>query len=193
MDKVVRYTIDPKRSLFTVHAFADGLASTLGHSPTVAIRDYSGEVRFNPETMADIVLQVTVKTASLVVMDEMRDDDRLELERVMRQEVLQITRFPEARFSSSSVSANRVSDGLYRVDVHGNVTLNGSTCPHSLSAQIAIGIDSLRAHGEFRIRQSDYGIAPVSFAGGSQRIQDELKFGFYIVAQKQEATAQSAR
>jgi hypothetical protein len=42
--------------------------------------------------------------------------------------------------------------------------------------------DTLRAYGEFSIRQSDYGIAPVSAAGGTLKLKDELKFNFDITA-----------
>ena len=38
----------------------------------------------------------------------------------------------------------------------------------------------------FRLRQSDYGIKPVSFAGGALRLKDELKFNFELVARQQE-------
>ncbi|HLJ90175.1 MAG TPA: YceI family protein [Candidatus Angelobacter sp.] len=192
MDKIVHYKIDSKRSLFTVHAFADGLASTLGHSPTIAIRDYSGEVRFNAITSSEAVLQVNVKSGSLSVMDEMRDDDRRELERIMQQEVLQISRYPDVRFASSSIGINKVTEELLRVDVHGTLTIRGCTASHSFGAQVALGVDSLRAHGEFRIRQSDYGIPLVSIASGMIKVQDELKFGFYIVARKQQVLAKGA-
>jgi hypothetical protein len=44
----------------------------------------------------------------------------------------------------------------------------------------------LRVSGEFSLRQSDYGIKPVSFAGGALRLKDELKFKFELVGRKQE-------
>ena len=44
----------------------------------------------------------------------------------------------------------------------------------------------LRISGEFPIRQSDYGIKPVSFAGGALKLKDELKFSFELVARRQE-------
>jgi hypothetical protein len=44
----------------------------------------------------------------------------------------------------------------------------------------------LRISGEFSLRQSDYGIKPVSFAGGALRLKDELKFNFELVARGQE-------
>ena len=40
--------------------------------------------------------------------------------------------------------------------------------------------------GDFSLRQSDYGIKPVSFAGGALRLKDELKFAFELVARMQE-------
>ena len=44
----------------------------------------------------------------------------------------------------------------------------------------------VRASGEFSLLQSNYGIPPVSVAGGALKLKDELKFAFDIVARKQE-------
>jgi hypothetical protein len=44
----------------------------------------------------------------------------------------------------------------------------------------------LRISGEFSLRQSDYGIKPVSFAGGALRLKDEVRFNFELVARRQE-------
>jgi hypothetical protein len=43
----------------------------------------------------------------------------------------------------------------------------------------------LRISGEFPLRQSDYGIKPVSFAAGTLRLKDEVKFKFELVARIQ--------
>jgi len=43
----------------------------------------------------------------------------------------------------------------------------------------------MRAYGEFRLRQTDYGLSIASVAGGMLRIKDELKFVYFIVARKQ--------
>ena len=43
---------------------------------------------------------------------------------------------------------------------------------------------SLRAQGQFAIRQSNYGIKPVSVAAGTIKVKDELKFSFDIVANR---------
>ena len=44
--------------------------------------------------------------------------------------------------------------------------------------------ETLRAAGEFSIRQSDYEIRPVSAAGGTVKLKDELKLALDIMARK---------
>ena len=39
--------------------------------------------------------------------------------------------------------------------------------------------------GPFTLRQSDFRIKPVSVAGGTLKLKDELKFAFDVVARKQ--------
>jgi hypothetical protein len=46
-----RFVVDSTASRFTVKAFASGMSAALGHSPTMGIRDFDGEVRFVPDTM----------------------------------------------------------------------------------------------------------------------------------------------
>jgi hypothetical protein len=50
----------------------------------------------------------------------------------------------------------------------------------------------LRISGEFPLRQSDYGIKPVSFAGGALRLKDELKLSFELMAGMKEETGANA-
>ena len=126
-----------------------------------------------------------IRLSSLEVLDQIRDDDRRELHRVMNQEVLEIARFPEAKFDSSQIVAEQLKPELYRVNISGQLTLHGVTNTHSFRAQVALGVDSLRSYGEFAILQTDYGIRIASIAGGTLKLQDELKFSFYVVARKQ--------
>ena len=181
----VCYVVDTRASQFTVQAFASGLAAAVAHSPKIAIRDWTGEARFAPGTFGDASIKVQVNAASLEVLDELRDSDRRELHRVMNQEVLQATRFPEVVFESSEVKAERQKDELYRLSVKGRLALHGVMNEHAFAAQVALGVDSARAYGEFKVRQTDYDIRIASIAGGTLRLQDELKFSFYVVAPKQ--------
>jgi len=181
----VRCVIDTRVSQFTVQAFASGLGAAVARSPKIAIRDWTGEAQFDPGNPGDSSLRVRVKAASLEVLDEFRDDDRREIHRVMNKEVLESARYPEIVYESSEIRAERLRDDVYRVTVRGRLTLHGVSNEHALVAQVALGIDSARAYGEFTLRQSDYSIRIAPIAGGNLKLLDELKFSFYVVAREQ--------
>ena len=46
-----RYVIDSRASRFTVQAFATGMLARMGHNPTIGIRDFSGEMKFDPDKL----------------------------------------------------------------------------------------------------------------------------------------------
>jgi polyisoprenoid-binding protein YceI len=181
-----RYQIDKGSGRFTVRAFATGLLSALGHSPTIAIRDFSGEAVFDPAKPEESSLQVRIKADSLEVMDDISNKDRREMEQTMKQEILQSATYPEIVYASSGVSATPIGEGRWQINMNGNVTLRGVTRAQAVSAQVTLGGDTLRAAGEFTLLQSTYGINPVSVAGGTLKLKDELKFTFDIVARNQE-------
>ncbi len=182
----VRYTIDGRISRFTVRAFASGMLSAFGHSPTIAIRDFVGEAQFNPDKLESASLHVTVKTASLTVTDDISDKDRREIEREMQEGVLESAKYPEIVYDCSRVSVNNPGNGQYSITLQGNLTLHGVTRGLTIPARVAVTGDMLRAFGEFSLRQSDYNIKQVSAIGGGLKVKDEVKFSFDIVARKQE-------
>ena len=181
---VAVYAIDPGISRFTVRAFAGGMFSAFGHNPTLAIRDFEGEARFSPDALDEARLVVRIRASSLTLTDNMSDKDRRELELTMNQDVLETSRYPEISFESTKVSASKAGDGQFFVNVVGTLTLHGVSITQAVSAQIVLTGDIFRAHGEFSMLQSAYGVKPVSLAGGALRVKDELKCSFDIVARK---------
>lgn len=180
----VRYVMEPRLSQFTVHAFASGLMSGVAHSPKIAIRDWTGETAFVPDSLKEAFLRLKAQMASLEVTDDMPESDRRQLHRVMHQEVLETTVFPEFTFESTAIDSQREKQDVYRLNVTGGLTLHGIRNPVSFAAQVAFGVDSYRAHGSFTIFQSDYGLKIASIASASLKLRDELKCSFYIVAKK---------
>ena len=112
------------------------------------------------------------------------DKDRREMERAMRDDLLEISRYPEIVFMSTSVSSNRTGEGEYLARIVGQLSLHGVTREHSIDVRLAVSEESLRAQGEFPLRQTDHNIKPVSVAGGTLKMRDELKFSFDIVARQ---------
>jgi polyisoprenoid-binding protein YceI len=180
----VRYTIDPTSSRFTVRAFAAGLLSGFGHNPVIAIRDFSGEVNFAPDNLAGSSLGITINAGSFEVQNDVSEKDRREITRMMNDQVLEVGRFPEIAFESRQVSGMQLGETLYVVKIEGDLFLHGVTRPQALSANVAPEDDKLRAYGEFSIKQSDFKIRPVSVAGGTLKVKDELKISFDINAKK---------
>jgi len=180
----VQWELDSKASQFNVQAFAEGLASVLAHCPKFAIRDFVGAIEGPPASLNDASLCLRVAANSLELMDHVTPDDRRAIDRMMFNEVLETRIFPEVRFESTRVLAARLSENMHRVTMTGNLTIHGVTNQHAIVANVVTSDDTLRAYGETQIRQSDYGIAKASVAGGTLKVRDELKFGFFLIARR---------
>ncbi|MGA3194090.1 MAG: YceI family protein [Terriglobales bacterium] len=184
-NSVLRYLIDPKGSTFGVQAFSTGVLSAFGHSPKIAIRIFEGRVSFTVDgnVLRDVNLEVRINTNSLEVADDISEKDRQEIERQMHNDVLETDRFPTILFEWSGTASG--NEDLFWVKLDGALTLHGVTHTLPVSARVIVLGDSLRASGDFTVRQSDYEIAIVKVAGGAIRLKDEIKGMFDIVARKQ--------
>lgn len=182
----MKFAIDAIASRFTVQAFATGMLSAFGHNPTIAVRDYDGAIQFTPDTIADASVRVAVRTSTMEVVDEMKNDDRKKLEQTMYEQVLEVSRFATAAFESKQITVQKQSSELWQAHVVGDLTFHGVTQNLSFDARVTNMGTMMRIAGGFPLRQSDYGIKPISFAGGALKLKDELKFTFELVARQQE-------
>jgi polyisoprenoid-binding protein YceI len=179
------YRLDSSASRFTVRAFVGGVLSALGHSPTLAIRHFSGDIVFSPASPKDATLKMEVRSDSLEVTGNIRSTDRREMQQTMNREILQVAQYPAIAFQSAGTSVDTLGDGRYKVALNGILTLRGVSRNLPVTAQVMTSGDLLlRASGEFSILQSEYGIPQVTVAGGALRLKDELRFAFDIVARK---------
>ena len=182
----VTYRLTPEQSKFTVQAFAEGLFSAFGHDPVILIREFTGEVHFVAGTFENASLTITVDPNSLVLSNDVKEKDRLEIERTTREEVLETAKYAEIVFRSNNISVNKLAQGLCRVRIIGDLTLHGVTQKSLwISAEATLSEDNLRAHGDFSLKQTDFGIKPYSAAGGTIKLKNELKFSFDIAGKKQ--------
>jgi len=188
----VIFIIDKSASRFTVQAFATGLLSSFGHNPTIGIRDYEGVIQFTPETFANASVRMSLKTTGLDLLDEMKSSDRKQLEQAMYGQVLDVEHFPTAIYESSDARVEKPANGPLLARVNGSLTFHGVTQNQPLEARIVELGSMLRISGEFGIRQSDFGIKPVSFAAGALRLKDEIKFRFELVARRQDEAVPAA-
>jgi polyisoprenoid-binding protein YceI len=183
----VHHVIDAKKSTFVVQAFATGLLSAFAHSPRIAVRDFDGTVDFaaGATPLAGARMRLRIQVDSLEVTGDVSAKDREEIHRRMRDDVFDADSFPEIVYECSKVTASGMSD-RYWVALRGELTLRGITQPALVSAKVSLNGNSLRASGEFTLRQSDFQIPLVTAAAGTIRVKDEVKCTFDILARRQD-------
>jgi YceI-like protein len=172
--------IDTSQSAITVHVFKTGLFRGFADNHEIHAAVKSGFIKNTLPVRADIV----VDARNLQVLDaDASPKDREQVRvRMLGPEVLDTRRFPEIRFESSS--AERTESGAWIV--HGQLTLHGLTRP----VVTTITEDQGHYRGAMLLRQTDYGITPISVAGGAVKVKDELKLDFDIVTRPATTTEQ---
>jgi polyisoprenoid-binding protein YceI len=182
---MARYTFEPRQSRFTVQAFSGGMLRMFAHNPTLAIRDFDGELNFSPEDSSKASLHLSAKSNSLDLTDDVSAKDRHEIQTVAKDQVLEAARYPEVTFQSNEVSTAG-NGNAFRVHFKGNLSLHGANKPQDVDAQVTVLGDTVRLSGATTLRPSDYGIKPVKAAGGAITTKDEVKLAFDIVGRKRD-------
>jgi len=179
----VTYTVDAARSSVVIHVGRSGLFSFAGHTHTVVAPAVQGRVVAVEGDLSRSAVRLSFETAQLTVLErgEPAGDAPKVQEAMIGPKVLDAARFPAIAFVSTSVSGTRSSAGAYQLTVGGALTLHGVTRPVTLPLVVKVGADGLEASGRMTIRQTDYGIDPVSVAG-VVKVKNELSIEYTIVA-----------
>ena len=93
-----------------------------------------------------------------------------------RQLVLDVGHFPEIRVQSTSVEPKGPGHWI----VHGNLALHGADRPIA----VEVTLKGERYQGSASLKQTDFGITPVTVAGGTVKVKDEVKIEFEIALLK---------
>lgn len=166
--------IDVKQSKVTVRVFKSGLFSAFAHDHTIEAPTSSGSLDTAART-----IQLSFRVFDMKVLDPgVSDKDRAEIDRTMKgDEVLDAEHFPEIRFVSNSVEA-RGSTHFY---VRGDLSLHGTTRP----VEMLITQEGNRYTGSVKLKQTDFGIIPVSVAGGTVKVKDIIDLMIEIIPRLQ--------
>lgn len=163
--------MDVARSTMTVRVFKSGLFSAFGHNHEIRAPIAKGSF---DESAGSPSVELQVETRELRVLDpEVSDKDRAEVQQTMLSpEVLDAAKFPEIHFRSLSIE--KAGEGKWRV--HGDLTVHGQTHP------VLVEVTGEAGHyrGSATVKQTDFGIKPVSAAGGSIKVKDEVRVEFEI-------------
>lgn len=158
-----------KQSIITVHTGKTGLFSGFAHNHTI-----TAPVERAVIDAKNMAAEISVETKKMKVIDpEVSEKDRTEIQATMLgPKVLDAGKFPEIRFNSSRIE--QTSPRHYRVT--GTLDLHGVR--KEISLEMVGGPDHYQ--GKARLKQTEFGIQPVSVAGGTVKVKDELELEFDI-------------
>jgi polyisoprenoid-binding protein YceI len=163
--------IDAQRSVMMVRVFKSGMFSAFGHEHEISAPIKQGSLNENSRSV-----ELAVDARQMKVMDkDVSEKDRSEIQETLQgPKVLDSGKFPEIHFHSSAVESN--GDGRWRV--RGDLTLHGQTKPITFEVH---GKDG-HYQGSAELKQTDFGIQPVSVGGGTVKVKDTVRIEFQIVA-----------
>ena len=170
------FTVDTERSHATIEVGKAGAFSFAGHTHEVDAPLKGGAVRFDPDAPAksDVRLEFNAAAMRVTGKGESADDVPKVQETMLGEQVLDVKKFPAITFESTSVTTGNVT---------GKMTIHGTTKPVSASVAVKVDGATLTATGKFTIKQTDFGIKPIS-VGGVVKVKDELAITFTIVARE---------
>jgi polyisoprenoid-binding protein YceI len=170
----------PRQSAVTIKVFKSGLFSGFAHDHVVLAPISHAEL-----DSQRLSAEITVITKEMKVTDpEVSDKDRAEIQSTMLgPKVLDQEKFPEIHFKSSRIE--QTSPQHYRVT--GTLELHGAK--QELAFDVVANADHY--HGSTKLKQSDFGIKPISLFGGSVKVKDQLELEFDVYASA--PTAKSGR
>jgi polyisoprenoid-binding protein YceI len=178
------FHIDPTASTARIHVGKTGLASFAGHDHEVLAPSLGGVIAADLDDLARSSVQIIVDAKSLRVLSQGEPpEDVPKIQSAMQgPEVLDVSRFPTIRFRSREVAARQISPGVYNINLTGELAMHGKVKVVTLPLKLEAKPDLLKATGEAVIKQTDFGISPVSAGGGLVKVADEVRLSLQIVA-----------
>jgi polyisoprenoid-binding protein YceI len=177
------FAVDPQRCSLAVHVGKSGLFKFAGHEHEVTSTRCRGEVVAAPEDLARSSVTLTFETAALQVSEKGEPSGDAPKVQAAMVKLLDIARFPEMRFVSTAVSGRSVDAYTHELQVTGDLTLHGVTRRITVPVRVVQQGDGLSASGRFSVKQSAFGMEPISVAG-VVKVKDELRIDFEIAAQR---------
>ena len=163
--------IDTARSVLTVRVYKTGLFSAFAHDHEIRAQIQKGIIDEERN-----LVEFTVDARTLKVLDpKVSDSDRAEIQSTMLgPKVLDSEKFNQIQFRSTSIG--ELGEGKW--------TVRGDLSVHGQTRRVKVEVEGSDGHytGGVQLRQTEFGITPISIAGGSIKVKDEIRVEFEIFA-----------
>src|SRR6201998_946701 len=164
-------TIDTEHSSLKIHVGKAGLFFAAGHDHWVTAPFAEGS--FNDSDLPQVGFTVDARKLTLVEDNKLSAEQQAEIQHTMHAKVLESESYPLISFHSTKIEKAGVKYWL----VTGELTLRGQSRPVRAEVHYAEGACT----GHSTIKQTDFGINPISVAGGAVKVINELEIQFVVV------------
>jgi polyisoprenoid-binding protein YceI len=180
------FQVDAAASSLIVHVGRAGLFAFAGHVHEIAVPAFGGQVMLDHVDVARSAVAIEFDATAITVTGRGEPaGDVPEVERVMRSDrVLDVERHPTITFVSRRVILVGGSGSRMSLRLEGQLTLRGITQPVTVPVEVELAADYLTVTGKAIVRQTQFGIRPVTAGAGTVRVKDEVEVVFTVVARQ---------
>jgi polyisoprenoid-binding protein YceI len=179
------YAIDEARSRIVVHVGKTGLLGFAGHEHEILGTVSHAALVVDPAHVEASSVDLDFAAGKLRVVgsgEPAKDLPKIQ-QAMLGPDCLDVDRFPVIRFVSKAISARPPSRGGLDVTVRGTLTLRGVSREIDVPVHVELRDALLSAKGTVALKQTTFGITPVSVAG-VVKVKDELQIEFWLVAHR---------
>jgi len=180
------YRVDPARSRATIHVGKSGAFSFIaGHAHEVSGPIQAGSVDVDLDTPSRSRVRLVIASSGLKVSAAQEPEgDAPKVQDAMESDkVLDVARHPTITYDSASVTLKSRRGNVLDLNISGQLAIRGVAEAVTVPVRVELGNGELSANGRFEIKQSTFGIKPIS-VGGVVAVKDALGIEFSIVATK---------
>jgi polyisoprenoid-binding protein YceI len=176
------YTIDPSQSSATIEVGKAGaLSFAAGHTHEVIAPAITGTITVDTDDPTRSNVRLTIDASALKVSGkgESADDVPKVQATMLGAQVLDAQRYPKITFESTSIAVKTQTTAILAAMVTGQLTLHNVTRSITVPVTVRREGNTLTATGRFPVKQTEYGIKPVS-VGGVVSVKDAVNVSFTI-------------
>jgi polyisoprenoid-binding protein YceI len=176
-------SVDAANSQVVILVGKSGLFSFAGHAHEVVAPSVAGRVVIDPADPQRDSVSIEFDSSALRVTGkgESPADAAAVQQTMLGDKVLDVRRFPKIAFQSRHVLVATHTANTAEVTIEGDLTLHGATRPMTVRAKVTLDAENhFTARGGFSFKQTDFGMEPVTAAGGTIRVKDQLDVQFVL-------------
>jgi polyisoprenoid-binding protein YceI len=180
-----RFALDAEKSSLVARTGKAGLFSFAGHAHTIRAARFHGEVLADSDDLGASSVSIGIEASGLTVLAEgepPQDVPQVQA-RMVGPTFLDVAHFAEIAFQSTKVSGKAAGSSAWDLSVEGDLGLHGVTRHLTLPVHVEIAGDTLTATGKTVLKQTEFGLTPISVAG-VVKVKDEVALEYRFLAQE---------